>query len=329
MQLQQLKYLIAATEHGSFRAAAQALYVSQSSISVAIKDLEQELGVTVFERTSRGISLTPEGAEVAERARAIVEQLDAIESLYTRERAEPGPTVRLSVSSQHYTLVVDAFGDFASAHAEEPSALALRESYTNEIIRDVQEDRSDLGVIYLSNYNDRAIRRALAAADLAFTPLYVAQPHAIVRAGHPLASKTCVTLEDLGGYPRFEQDRGLESSSYFAEEPLAATSSTRKIVVGDNGTLSTLLGRTDGYALGTGAFPDEGQRFSVIPIETDEVMNIGFIRKGEAGPNPTVDEFLGFLSQRILAFEGPVEASSFVRERVTGQSAAERDVHRR
>lgn len=329
MQLQQLKYLIAAAEHGSFRSAAQALYISQSSVSVAIKDLEQELGVAVFERTSRGISLTPEGAEVAERVRAIVEQLDAIESLYARDRTEPGPAVRLAVSSQHYTLVVDAFGDFASAHAEEPSALALRESYTNEIIRDVQEGRSDLGVIYLSNYNDRAIRRALAAAGLTFTPLYVARPHAIVRVGHPLASKARVTLEDLGGYPRFEQDRGLESSSYFAEEPLAATSNTRKIVVSDNGTLSTLLGRTDGYALGTGAFPDEGQRFSAIPIETDEVMNIGLIRKDGAEPNPSVEVFLGFLSQRILAFEGPVEPSSFIRERIAGQSTAECDARRR
>lgn len=329
MQLQQLKYLIAAAEHGSFRAAAQALYISQSSVSVAIKDLEQELGVTVFERTSRGISLTPEGAEVAERARAIVEQLGAIESLYARERAEPGPAVRLAVSSQHYTLVVDAFGDFASAHAGEPSALALRESYTNEIIRDVQDGRSDLGVIYLSNYNDRAIRRALVAAGLEFTPLYAARPHAIVRAGHPLASKALVTLGDLGGYPRFEQDRGLESSSYFAEEPLAATSSARRIVVGDNGTLSTLLGRTDGYALGTGAFPDEGGRFSAIPIETDEVMNIGFIRKNGTEPNPAVEEFLGFLSQRILAFEGPIAPSTFVEERVAGHGATGPDAARK
>ena len=251
MQLQQLKYLIAAAKHGSFRSAAQALYISQSSVSVAIKDLEQELGVPMFERTSRGISLTQEGAEVTERARAIVEQLDAIESLYARGSVDSRDATHLAVSSQHYTLVVDAFGDFINAHADEAGMFALRESYTNEIIRDAQESRSDLGVIYLSNYNDRAIRRALAATDLTFTSLYVAQPHAIVRVGHPLATRKAVSLDDLEDYPRFEQDRGLEGSSYYAEEPLASAPSARRIVVSDNGTLSTLLCRTDGYALGT------------------------------------------------------------------------------
>lgn len=314
MQLQQLKYLIAAAEHGSFRSSAQALYISQSSVSVAIKDLEQELGVALFERTSRGISLTPEGAEVAERARAIVEQLDAIESLYARGSAQIDPPICLAVSSQHYTLVVDAFGDFANAHTGEASMFTLRESYTNEIIRDVQEGRSDLGVIYLSNYNDRTIRRALAAANLAFTSLYVAQPHAIVRVGHPLATQAAVSLDDLEDYPRFEQDRGLEGSSYFAEEPLASAPSARRIVVSDNGTLSTLLYRTDGYALGTGAFPDEGSRFTAVPISTDEVMNIGFIQQEGIDPGPLAGEFLELLSQRILAFDGPIEPSSFTME---------------
>ena len=201
-----------------------------------------------------------------------------------------------------------------AAHADEPCALALRESYTNEIIRDVQEGRSDLGVVYLSNYNDRAMRRALAAASLSFTPLYVARPHVIVGADHPLAGKPEVSLEELAGYPRFEQDRGLEGSSYFAEEPLAATPSSGKIVVSDNGTLSTLLARVDGYALGTGAFPDEGSRFVAVPINTDEVMNIGFIRLDNALPNPHADEFLGLLSQKVLAFDGPVEPSSFAVE---------------
>lgn len=314
MQLQQLKYLIAAAEHGSFRSAAQALYISQSSVSVAIKDLEQELGAAVFERTSRGIALTPEGAEVVERARAIVEQLDAIESLYTRGHTDTGPAAHLAVSSQHYTLVVDAFGSFVAAHADETSLFALHESYTNEIIRDVQEGRSDLGIVYLSNYNDRAIRRALTAAGLTFTSLYIARPHAIVRAGHPLAAHSTVSLDDLEDYPRFEQDRGLEGSSYFAEEPLASTPSTRRIVVSDNGTLSTLLCRTDGYALGTGAFPGEGSRFTAVPISTDEVMNVGFIRRESAESSPFADEFLKLLSQRIIAFDGPIEPSSFTME---------------
>ena len=311
MQTQQLRYLIAAAEHGSFRAASQSMYVSQSSISVAVKDLEQELGVTLFERTSRGISLTPEGVEIVERARAVVEQIEAMESLYSRTKQDAdGP--RFAVSSQHYSLVVDAFSDFVEAHADNAGEFALRESYTNEIIRDVQEGRSDLGIIYLSNYNDRAINRSLTDAGLTFESLYVARPHAIVRSGHPLASRESLDIAELASFPRIQQEQGIESSSYFAEEPLASAPSQGRLLVSDNGTLSTMLERTEAYALGTGAFPDGGKRFISEPSSTDETMDGGYIRTTSAVENPLASEFLRALAKRIAAFDGPIEASPLV-----------------
>lgn len=313
MQIQQLKYLIAAAEHGSFRSAAQKLYISQSSVSVAIKDLEQELGITAFNRTSRGITLTPEGAELVERARNAIEQIELIEGTRNR-RAQVAPA-RLAVSSQHYSLVVDAFGDFAAAHRESPCQFALRESYTNEIIRDVQEARSDLGIIYLSNYNDHVIGRALTAAELEFTSLYTATPHIIVHHDHPLAGKDLIKLSDLDGYYRFEQEQGLESSSYFAEEPLASVPHDRRLTVSDNGTLTTLLARTDGYALGTGAFLDGQNRLVAVRIDCDEVMDIGFIRQADATPSPLAEEFLDLLCARVIAFTGPLTPSPFTRMR--------------
>lgn len=312
MQIQQLKYLLAAAEHGSFRSAAQSLYISQSSISVAMHDLEQELGVVVFERTSRGIRLTSDGAEVVERARSIVEQIEAMESLYGRKRGTENGA-RFAVSSQHYSLVVDAFGDFVAAHAQGSCEFALRESYTNEIIRDVHNRRSDVGIVYLSNYNDRVVSRALADAGLEFASLYVARPHVIVRTGHPLAALESVAPDDLGRFPRFEQEQGLESSSYFAEEPLATISGAGKLIVSDNGTLSTLLERTDGYALGTGAFSG-GERFVSVLIETDETMDVGFIRPKGIEPGELEREFLSLLCARIQAFEGPIAPSPYVLE---------------
>ncbi len=311
MQIQQLKYLIAAAEQGSFRSAAQKLYISQSSISVAVKDLEQELGITVFNRTSRGISLTPEGAELVERVRNVVEQIELIEQ--GGGRAERPAPARLAVSSQHYSLVVDAFGDFAAAHEEPLAEFVLRESYTNEIIRDVQEGRSDLGIIYLSNYNDRVMRRALAAAGVAFTPLYAVTPHIVVHERLPLATQDEVTLEELEGYYRFEHEQGLESSSYFAEEPLASIPHDRRIVVSDNGTLATLLERVDGYALGTGAFLKGGSPVVAVPISCDEVMNVGFIRTAGGTLSTLAEEFLALLCERIVSFEGELELAPFTR----------------
>ena len=311
MQTQQLRYLIAAADHGSFRAASQNLYVSQSSISVAIKDLEQELGVTLFQRTSRGIGLTLEGAEIVERARSVVEQIEAMESLYSHSDANEDEP-RFAVSSQHYSLVVDAFSDFVKAHAGETGELALRESYTSEIIRDVQESRSDVGIIYLSSYNGRAINRSLSDAGLTFESLYVARPHAIVRLGHPLASQESLDIVDLSAFPRVQQEQGIDSSSFFAEEPLTSAPSSGRLLVSDNGTLSTMLEQTDAYALGTGAFPDEGKRFKSVPIRTDETMDVGCIRNSSAAEGPLAQEFLRMLAKRIAAFEGPIKPSALV-----------------
>ena len=311
MQIQQLRYLIAVAEAGSFRAAAAKLYISQSSVSVAVRDLERETGVTVFERTTRGTTLTAEGVELLNYARDVVERVDLMERRFSRRDGEQ--RARLVVSSQHYSIVVEAFGDFIAARNDEACEFSLRESHTDIIIRDVQEMRSDLGIIYLSNYNDRVIGRILDEAGIQFAPLYTATPHALVGKGHPLAAASAVKMEDLAPYYRFEQEQGMESSTFFAEEPLVAVPCSKRIVISDNGTLSTLLSRCDGYALGTGAFRPEGDVIS-IPIETDEVMNVGFIQRASVQQGELARMFLRFLSQRILAFEGPIEPTDAARE---------------
>lgn len=307
MQLQQLRYLIAAADEGSFRSASAKLYVSQSSVSVAVRDLERETGVTVFERTPRGTSLTVEGEELVKYARNVVEQADLMERRYARGRTRS--RARFSVSSQHYSLVVDAFGDFAAARSESPCELTLRESGTADIVRDVSGLRSDLGVMHLSSHNERVVTRILDDAGLSFTSLYVATPHAVMWSGYPLVRKKSVTLADLAPYYRIEQEAGPESSDFLSEDPLSSIPHDRRIVVRDNGTLSTLLGRCDAYALGTGAFRDEGD-IVAVPLETDEFMNVGYIRRDDVPLGALAQEFLTLLARRILAFTGPIETSS-------------------
>ena len=316
MQLAQLRYLLATAETGSFRAAAAKLYVSQSSVSVAVRDLERECGVTVFERTARGVTLTAEGAELANYARNVVVQADIMEQRYAKaQRAGRG---RFAVSSQHYSLVVDAFADLVASHVGEGCDLALRESHTDEIIRDVRERRSEVGVVYLSNYNERVMRRALDEAGLKFSSLYKAIPHAIVGAGHPLAGRERIALGDLAPFRRIEQEQGMEASSFFAEEPIAAAPSARCIAVSDNGTMATLLARSDAYALGTGAFRAEGD-VAAVPIETDEVMDVGYIMPHDAQPSVLARTFLELLARRIAGFDGPIEVTSLVCELAAGK----------
>ena len=311
MQIQQLKYLVATAEAGSFRAAANNLFVSQSSISVAVRDLERETGITAFERTSRGVTLTADGSELVAMARSAIEQIELIEKRY--ERTSGAARKRFAVSSQHYSLVVEAFGDFLLARSDESCDFALRESRTDEIMRDVAELRSDMGVIYRSNYNERVVTRALTEAGLTFESLYVATPHAIFGSDHVLAGRKSVTIDELSDYYRFEQEQGMEASTFFAEEPLAAAPCKRKVTISDNGTLSTLLSQCDGYALGTGAFRPEGNVVA-IPLETDEVMDVGYIMRADIEPNELALQFLGCLARRIVSFDGSVTISAETRK---------------
>ncbi|MCI1480698.1 MAG: LysR family transcriptional regulator [Eggerthellaceae bacterium] len=309
MQLQQLRYLIAVAECGSLRAASSKLFVSQSSISVAVKELEQETSTQIFERTSHGMILTPQGIELLGYAKQIVEQADLMVSRYGG--GAPAREVRLSVSSQHYIVIVDAFSDFLAAHRrDDPSSFTLRETYTSDIVSDVQKGLSDLGIIYLSNYNDRVMKRMLDNAGAEFTSLFVATPHVFASATSPLAQRSSVRPEELAGLCRFTHEQGAESSAYYSEEPLEAIPHTRNVLFSDNGTLANVLARhDDAYTIFTGVFP-EGQGIASIPLETDEVMNVGYIKRKGAPLSPLADEFLAFASERIFENIDIVEPSS-------------------
>ena len=276
MTLQQLRYLIAIAQCGSISAAAHKLYVSQSSLSVAVKDIEQETGVTIFERSNRGITLTNEGLELLGFARQVVEQADLMEQRYSR-KATPAPQ-RFAISTQHYAFCVEAFVEFVEEYEGEGYTFLLRETRTNEIIEDVRDFRSDVGVLYLSTFNKQVIGKALDDAGLRFTSLFHAHPHVFVGENHPLASRKLLTSEDLAPYPRYSFEQGTTNSFYYAEEPLAELPHDKKIIISDRGTLSNLLAHYNGYTISTGVLSSEMHTGIVaIPLQTDEIMDVGYI----------------------------------------------------
>ena len=183
--LQQLRYLIAVAEYGSINAAARELFATQSNLSTAIKDLEQELGVTIFTRSNRGVALTNDGTELLGYARQVIEQADMLERRY----AEHGSShVRLAVSTQHYAFSVQAFVNVAETCTGDEYDLVLRESTTAEIIEDVRSFRSEIGVLYTDDFNRRVLERAFEEADVQFHPLFEASAHVFVGENHPLAN---------------------------------------------------------------------------------------------------------------------------------------------
>ena len=280
MTLQQLRYLIEIAACGSISQAAHNLYTSQSSLSVAVKDVEAEVGVTIFERSNRGITTTREGMEFLGYARQVVEQADLMEQRYSRT-AEPVEQ-HLSVSSQHYTFCVESFLEFVDEYEGSGYTFTLRECRTAEIIEDVRDFRSDVGILFQSSFNKQVIGRALEDANCAFHALFTARPHIFVNAAHPLASEKMVSLDDLATWPRYTFEQGNANSFYYSEEPFAELPANKRVIVSDRGTLSNLLTHHMGYIVSTGVMSSEMNTGVVaVPVDTKEIMTVGYLVHNE------------------------------------------------
>ena len=246
MTIQQLKYIIKIVECGSITEAARQLFISQPSLSAAVKELEQEYGIEIFYRTPKGISLSADGTEFLSYARQIIEQTELMEIRYTDRK----PAKQLcSVSTQHYAFAVNAFVNLIASLDAEEYEFTLRETRTYEIIEDVSNYRSEVGVLYFSDFNQKVLQKLLRENQLEFTPLFHAHPHVFVSAAHPLAAAEGVTLEDLEPYPFLTFEQGTYNSFYFSEEILS-TEPRRKIIhVSDRATLFNLLIGLNGYTI--------------------------------------------------------------------------------
>ena len=297
MTLQQLRYLIAISEQGSINAAAQNLYVSQSNLSTAIKDLERELGITIFTRSNRGVTLTNDGTELLGYARQVIEQADMLESRYASGKESQ---MHLSVSTQHYYFSLQAFINIAETCAGDRYDFVLRECATGQIIDDVRTFRSEIGVLYLDDFNERVLTKAFHDADVEFYPLFEAKAHVFVGEHHPLSTKKLVKPDDLAPYPRYSFEQGTTNSFYYSEEPLGYLPHDRNIRFSDRGTLTNLLTSFNGYTISTGVLSKEMHSGIVaIPLDVDETMRVGYIMHGERKPSNLLLRYIDELHKVI------------------------------
>jgi len=299
MTLQQLRYLVAIAELGSMNAAAGSLYASQSNLSTAIKDLEKELGIRIFTRSNRGVVLTNEGTELVGYARQVIEQADLLESRYAQGTTQH---LRLAVSTQHYAFAVESFVETVDRCEDEDYEFILRECATGEILNDLKTFRSEIGILYTDSYNRRVMRQAFDDAGLAFTPLISSKVHVFVGENHPLAEHRIVEPAELETWPRYSFEQGTSGSLYFSEEPLSYLPHRRNIRISDRGTLSNLLTSHDGYTLSTGMLSSEMHTGIVsIPLDTDEVMQVGYLMHRERKPSKLLLHYIERLKANATA----------------------------
>lgn len=304
MTLQQLKYIIKIVECGSITEAARQLFISQPTLSTALKDLETELGIEIFYRTPKGISLSTDGSEFLSYARQIIEQTQLLEQRYTNKK----PSKQLcSVSTQHYAFAVNAFVNLISSLSAEEYEFTLRETRTYEIIEDVASFRSEIGVLYLSAFNEKVLKKLLKENHLRFTPLFNAEPHIFISSSHPLSQRTEVSLEDLDNYPFLAFEQGTYNSFYFSEEILSTAPHKKTIHVSDRATLFNLLIGLNGYTICTGVLNNNlnGDQIVSVKLKTDERMQIGLISNEKIPLSTTASHYVEELKKLIVDYGYP------------------------
>ena len=282
MTLAQLRYAITISNANSMNEAARMLFISQPSLSSAIKELEEEIGVELFRRSNRGISVTPEGEEFLGYARQVVEQYQLIESKYIAKEPEKK---KFSVSTQHYTFAVDAFVELVKQFGMDEYEFAIHETKTYSVIEDVRNFKSEIGILYLNDFNSKVLQKLFHESNLEFHELLKCSIYVYLWKGHPLASQEEIALEELVEYPCLSFEQGANNSFYFAEEVLSTYEYKRLIKADDRATLLNLMVGLNAYTLCSGIICEKlnGTDYCAVKLKSDEVMTIGYlVRKGVA-----------------------------------------------
>ena len=281
MTLQQLRYATAVADTGTISRAAQQFFIAQPSLTNAIRELEQEVGLTIFHRTNRGVALTPEGEEFLGYARQVLAQMELIEEKYLGSAPVKH---QFCVSAQHYSFAVEAFVELLKEYGGEEYDFRIRETQTYEIIEDVAKMRSEIGILFLNDFNEKVITKILKSNELEFHDLFVAKPHVFISRRHPLADRQIITNEELESYPYLSFEQGEHNSFYFSEEIFSASERKKNIRVRDRATLFNLLIGLNGYTVCSGVIDKKlnGKDIIAVPLADESDMRIGYIthRKG-------------------------------------------------
>jgi len=296
MTLQQLIYIVKIAELKSMNKAAAELYVSQPALSATIKDVEKEINMSVFFRSNKGISVTPEGEEFLKYARQMVELGDVINERFieTKEIKK-----KFSVSMQHYSFAVDAFIRLASEFGMDEYEFAVHETKTIEVIENVRNHRSEVGVLFVNDFNEKVINKIFKEDEVEFIPLFKCNIYVYLSKKHPLSKKKSIAFEELSEYPCLAFEQGERNSFYLAEEVLSTRDYAKIIRTDDRATMLNLMVGLNGYTLCSGIISENinGDAYAAVPLESDEVMTIGYIKRKNMPLSILGEKYVGLLKE--------------------------------
>lgn len=303
MTLQQIIYVLTISEAGSMNKAAESLFISQPSLTNAVKDLEREVGISIFLRTSKGVTLTKEGEEFLMYARQLYQQYELIHEKYIETK---NIKRKFGVSTQHYSFVVKAFVDTVKQFGTLNYEFAIRETKTFDVICDVGNFKSEIGLLYMNDFNRKVIEKMLDENDLEFHRLINCKAYVYIWKNHPLADRKSISFDELKNYPCLSFEQGENGSFYFSEEILSTNVYQRTIKATDRATMLNLMVGLNGYTLCSGIICEElnGSDYIAVPFEADEdnpnsSMEIGYIIKKNSVPGQIGEVFIKELSKYL------------------------------
>lgn len=296
MTLIQLRYAIAIAGENSFNEAARKLYVSQPSLSSSIRSLEDELGFEIFIRSKSGVTVTSKGAEFLGYARSVIEQADLLNARFITQK---NIKKKFGISLQHYTFAVNAFIELVRLYGMDEYEFEIYETKTYEVIDNVRNRISELGILYLYDFNRKVLEKMFSEFGLQFTPLFDCGIYVYMWKGHALAQRREVTLQDLADYPCLGFAQGEYNSLYFTEEVLSYYEYKQFIRVNDRATMLNLMIGLNGYTLCSGIICEDlnGEEYCAVKLKTDEKMTIGYISRKDAPVSPIGQQYLGLLAR--------------------------------
>lgn len=301
MRIQQLEYLEKIVEAGSINEAAKRLFLTQPSLSNAVKELENEMGIQIFQRSSGGISLTAEGREFMTYSKQILDQVNLMNERYKNGQQRKQS---FSVSAQHYAFVVHAFVELIKSVNASEYQFTLRETETQNIFNDLAQFKSELGILYTNGFNQKIMQRLFKENNLVFTPLLVAKPHIFVSRYNPLTSKSSVNLSDLEDFPYLSYEQGEVNSFYFSEEILSTLSHKKSIKVSDRATIFNLMVGLNGYTISSGIISSKlnDDKIVAIPLNVDDDITMGWLKHRQVELSPLAERYLTMLKEHIRGY---------------------------
>lgn len=301
MTIQQCNYVLTIAKAGSFNEAAKQLFIAQSTLSLSIKSLENELNIKIFERSGNGVFLTDDGSEFIKYARQIVESSNFVTERYKSKNIHQ----KLFIVTQHYDFIADIFGKMLGTLPECDYNVSLKEIQTHDVIIEIEKSHSDIGVIAIKGSDSEIMKRYITKKGVTFTPFLKAKPHIYMRKEHPLADRKLLSRADLRDYPYIAYEQGEHNTPFFTEELTQGNTGNKLVTISDRATLMNVLMISDSYTIGTGIMPSALNKGYIVsvPLESDDHYIIGYLLNANKKTSPLVEKFISMLEEMAEEIE--------------------------